>query len=141
MSVDNFLKKDYRYCEYSHYYYCLNCHTKRTMMIPSRMVRQWDFKQYPVANVCADYLSNIYEQPVICISALDPALVEKNPLLTRLRSMRTVLSYMYDYIKVCKQMNDLLRILEPRLYLMTGTEMLSMKDFEDVKRRKLLDDV
>ena len=69
------------------------------MMIPSRMVRQWDFKQYPVANVCADYLSNIYEQPVICISALDPVLVEKNPLLTRLRSLRTVLSYMYDYIK------------------------------------------
>lgn len=139
MSVDKlFQKKDYRYCEYSHSFYCLNCHTNRAMMIPARMIHHWDFKRYPVANVCADYLSNIYEQPVICISALDPALVEKNPLLSRLRSLRTVLSYMYDYIKVCKQKDDLLHLLEPRLYFMMGTEMMSIRDFEEVGKSAAL---
>ena len=134
MSVDNLFKKDYRYCEYSHYFYCLNCHTNQKMMIPSRMIHQGDFNVYPVANVCADYLKNIYDQPVICISALDPVLVEKNPLLNRLRALRTVLSYMYDYIKVCKQKEDLLHMLEPRLYLMMGTEMMSIKDFKEVEK-------
>ena len=102
------------------------------MMIPCRLVNNFDFKQYPVANVCAEYLSSIYEQPVICISAVDPMNVEKNSTLRQVRQLRTVLSYMYDYIKVCKQKEELLHILEPRLYFMMGTEMLSIKDFEDV---------
>ena len=50
---------------------------------------------------------------------------------------------MYDYIKVCKQCNEvimsidnyeqLLNWLSPRLYFMTGTEMLALNDFIQVK--------
>lgn len=45
---------------------------------------------------------------------------------------------MYDYVNTCKQREDLMHVLEPRLYFMTGTEMLSLKDFVDMKNGVLL---
>lgn len=40
-------------------------------------MHQWDFKSYPVANVCAEYLRSIFDQPLICISSVNPELMEK----------------------------------------------------------------
>lgn len=37
----------------------------------------WDFKSYPVANVCAEYLRSIFDQPLICVSSVNPELMEK----------------------------------------------------------------
>ena len=42
----------------------MNCHSNRTFIIPGRLVLQWDFKSYPVANVCAEYLQSIFDQPL-----------------------------------------------------------------------------
>ena len=101
-------KKDYRYCEYSHYFYCLKCHTNQMSLIPSRIVLNWDFKKYPVACVCMDYLNSIADQPIICLSAVNPLIMERNESLKQLRLYRLRLSFMYDYIKVCKQCNEVI---------------------------------
>ena len=74
---NSLFKKEYRYCEYSHYFYCMKCHSNKTTIIPSKLVRSWDYKTYPVANVCKEYLDNIYDQPIICISAVNPEIMEK----------------------------------------------------------------
>lgn len=105
-SIVELFKKDYRYCEYSHCYYCLNCHTNQTSVLPSRIVSRWDFKLYPVACVCRQYLDNIANQPLICIAAVNPQLFESVDLLQKLRNDRLKLSYIYDYVKVCKQCNE-----------------------------------
>ena len=55
----------------------MNCHSNRTFIIPGRLVLQWDFKSYPVANVCAEYLQSIFDQPLICVSSVNPDIVEK----------------------------------------------------------------
>lgn len=49
-----------------------------------------------------------------------------------MRSLRSQLSFMYDYIMVCKEKERLLQLFENRVYFMTGTEMLSLRDFQDV---------
>ena len=46
--------------------------------------------------------------------------------------MRSQLSYMYDYIMVCKQKEELLKLFGDRVYFMTGTEMMSLRDFQEV---------
>lgn len=61
---------------------------------------------YPVACVCKSYLDNIADQPLICLSAVNPLIVERNDVLRRLRSYRLKLSLIYDYVKVCKQCNE-----------------------------------
>ena len=55
----------------------MNCHSNRSFIIPRHLVLQWDFKSYPVANVCAEYLQSIYDQPLICVSSVNPEIVEK----------------------------------------------------------------
>lgn len=59
-------------------------------------------------------------------------------MLHRIRELRSRLSFMYDYVKTCKQKEELLRLLEPRLYFMMGTEMMSLKDFAEIKSGTLL---
>ena len=39
---------------------------------------------------------------------------------------------MYDYIMVCKEKERLLQLFGNRVYVMTGTEMLSLCDFQNV---------
>lgn len=101
--VIEMFKKDFRYCEYSHCYYCLNCHSNQLSPLPSRMIHHWDFKTYPVANVCKQYLDNIADQPVVCLAAVNPMMFEQVAELRALREMRFKLSYIYDYVKLCKQ--------------------------------------
>lgn len=57
----------------------------------------------------------------------------QNAVLKRIRLLRTQLSYMYDYVMVCKQKDELVKVLGNRMYFMTGTEMLSLSDFQEVK--------
>ena len=53
-------------------------------------------------------------------------------MLNRIRVLRSQLSYMYDYVMVCKQKEELLRIFGNRAYFMTGTEVMSLSDFQEV---------
>ena len=56
--------------------------------------------------MCRQYLDNIASQPLICIAAVNPQLFENVELLQKLRGDRLKLSYIYDYVKVCKQCNE-----------------------------------
>ena len=100
-------KKNYRYCEYSHCYYCVRCHTNQLSPLPSRMIHHWDFKMYPVANVCKQYLDCIADQPVVCLAAVNPLMFDQVAELRELRELRLKLSYIYDYVKLCKEYAEL----------------------------------
>ena len=58
--------------------------------------------------------------------------MNQNVVLKRIRALRSQLSFMYDYIMVCKEKERLLQLFGYRVYFMTGTEMLSLCDFQDV---------
>ena len=48
------------------------------------MLHEWDFTRQPVSDHALDFLQSIYDQPLLCISAINPG--EGWPVLTGLSS-------------------------------------------------------
>ena len=51
-----------RTCDYSGNYYCELCHWNDTMLIPSRVLHNWDFDEWKV--MCRTYILNKQTWPV-----------------------------------------------------------------------------
>lgn len=69
--------KRLRYCEYLGKYFCQCCHENAQMVIPSRILRKWDFSKYYVSNFSKDLLSKIWSDPLFNVQDINPALYRK----------------------------------------------------------------
>jgi hypothetical protein len=99
-------KYDARFCFYTGYYYCKDCHSnERRCRIPARCLVLWDFDLYPVCDKAADYLEIINDKPLFCVSAHQPRLYDQLPLLATCRQVRLQLSMMYEIGKLCSRFN------------------------------------
>lgn len=68
----------FRRCEYNGALYCTECHKGALAPIPARVLHQWDFVPRPVCGPVADYLASIFEQPLLCIGAVNPGASQWN---------------------------------------------------------------
>ena len=46
-------------------------------VIPGRVLHKWDFVPRPVSCAAHDYLTSISDQPVLCVTAINPGLYAK----------------------------------------------------------------
>lgn len=69
--------KRMRYCEYLGKYFCQCCHENAQTVIPSRILRKWDFSKYYVSNFSKDLLSKIWSDPLFNVQDINPALYRK----------------------------------------------------------------
>lgn len=78
----------------------------------------------------AAFLDEVYEQPLLCVSALNPKLFEMVSQLRHVRLLRLQLIRMKDFVDTCRQGQELRRGLDEQGlgYLMDNTEMYSMRD-------------
>lgn len=77
--------KRLRYCEYLGKYFCQCCHENAQSIIPSRILRKWDFSKYYVSNFSKDLLSKIWSDPLFNVQAINPALYQKVKALNQVR--------------------------------------------------------
>ena len=77
--------KRLRYCEYLGKYFCQCCHENAQMVIPSRVLRKWDFSKYYVSNFSKDLLIKIWNDPLFNVQDINSALYRKVKLLNQVR--------------------------------------------------------
>lgn len=77
--------KRLRYCEYLGKYFCQCCHENAQMVIPSRILRKWDFSKYYVSNFSKDLLIKIWNDPLFNVQDINSALYRKVKLLNQVR--------------------------------------------------------
>lgn len=77
--------KRLRYCEYLGKYFCQCCHENTQTVIPSRILRKWDFSKYYVSNFSKDLLSKIWSDPLFNVQAINAALYQKVKALNQVR--------------------------------------------------------
>lgn len=75
--------KRLRYCEYLGKYFCQCCHENAQMVIPSRVLRKWDFSKYYVSNFSKDLLIKIWNDPLFNVQDINSALYRKVKLLNQ----------------------------------------------------------
>ncbi|KAI6212227.1 Differentially expressed in FDCP 8-like protein [Aphelenchoides fujianensis] len=100
-----------RLCDYSGRYYCASCHWNDEMVIPSRMVRNWDSVKRPVCRASKQLLVMLQNKPIINLSKANPMLFKYVNNLERIQELRRTIILMKCYFMSCKKARKL-RILQ-----------------------------
>ncbi|NXA67019.1 RUBIC protein, partial [Mohoua ochrocephala] len=131
--------KRLRYCEYLGKYFCQCCHENAQTVIPSRILRKWDFSKYYVSNFSKDLLSKIWSDPLFNMQAINPALYQKVKALNQVRLLRIQLFHMKNMFKTCRLAKDLLDSFDTVPgHLTEDLHLYSLSDFSAIKKGDLM---
>ncbi|NXB35004.1 RUBIC protein, partial [Eulacestoma nigropectus] len=131
--------KRLRYCEYLGKYFCQCCHENAQIVIPSRILRKWDFSKYYVSNFSKDLLSKIWSDPLFNVQAINPALYQKAKALNQVRLLRIQLFHMKNMFKTCRLAKDLLDSFDTVPgHLTEDLHLYSLSDFSAIKKGDLM---
>ena len=61
-------------CDYSGHYFCSECHWGNLSVIPSRVVLNWDFQEFPVSKGSKQYLKLMMKKSIINLELINPKL-------------------------------------------------------------------
>lgn len=128
-------------CIYTKMYYCDECHTDQTSVIPAKVVFGWDFTRFQVCDKAKSFLDAIYIEPIVDIKSFHASLFALAPDVTEVVTLRKKLHYMNIYLTTCREQGPkerLKRLLLGRGYLHDQTEMYSIKDLEEIHAGFLL---
>lgn len=131
--VQNIISGKPRLCEYMGQLFCTSCHSNETAVLPAWVLQLWDFTPRPVSQLAKTYLDSIYEQPMLCISAINPYILSKAPVLVHAMEMRKKLSKMFACIR-CPARASIQESLGSRRYLLESSDFFALRDLVDLSK-------
>ncbi|CAN4088122.1 unnamed protein product [Withania somnifera] len=121
------------FCEYSGQLYCSSCHTNDMAILPARVLHFWDFNQYPVSQLAKSYLDSIHDQPMLCVSAVNPLLFSKVPALQHVTNIRKRIRTMLPFVR-CPFRRSIYKGVGSRRYLLESNDFFSLRDLIDLSK-------
>lgn len=122
-----------RLCEYMGQLFCSSCHSNETAVLPARVLQHWDFTPCPVSQLAKAYLDSIYDQPMLCVSAVNPFIFSRVSVLVHVMEMRKKLSRMLACIR-CPCRASIQRSLGSRRYLLESSDFFALRDLVDLSK-------
>ncbi|KAL5544184.1 hypothetical protein UlMin_007968 [Ulmus minor] len=122
-----------RLCEYTSQLFCSSCHTNETAVLPARVLHNWDFTQYPVSQLAKSYLDSILDQPMLCVSAVNPFLFSKVPTLQHVMGVRRKIGSILPYVR-CPFRVSINKGLGSRRYLLESNDFFALRDLVDLSK-------
>ncbi|KAJ8536469.1 hypothetical protein K7X08_034870 [Anisodus acutangulus] len=122
-----------RFCEYSGQLYCSSCHTNDMAILPARILHLWDFNQYPISQLAKSYLDSIHDQPMLCVSAVNPLLFSKVPALQHVTDIRKKIGVMLPFVR-CPFRRSIYKGVGSRRYLLESNDFFSLRDLVDLSK-------
>ncbi|RXM29287.1 Run domain Beclin-1 interacting and cysteine-rich containing protein [Acipenser ruthenus] len=130
--------KRLRYCEYLGKYFCQCCHENSQSVVPSRVLRKWDFSKYYLSNFSRDLLAKIWGDPLFNVQDINSALYRKVKALEQVQLLRMQLVHMKNMFKTCRLARELLEQFdrEPG-HLTEDLHLYSLSDLSAVRKGEL----
>ncbi|CAN6453160.1 unnamed protein product [Victoria cruziana] len=122
-----------RLCEYTGQLFCSACHSNETAVLPARVLQHWDFSFFPVSQLAKAYLDSIYDQPMLCVSAVNPYLFSKVPPLLHVMGTRKKVAAMLECVR-CPFRRSIERSLGSRKYLLESNDFFALRDLVDLSK-------
>ncbi|XP_012234345.1 uncharacterized protein Plekhm1 [Linepithema humile] len=119
-------------CSFSGDYYCSKCMEEGQYLIPSRMIHNWDLKQYSISRKAASYLR---EKPLLLdLKILNPRIYMAVDTMAQLQSLRIQLNLLRAYLFTCREpiIESLQKKVTPRDYLYEHVHQYSVSDLHDI---------
>ncbi|XP_029167573.1 pleckstrin homology domain-containing family M member 1 [Nylanderia fulva] len=119
-------------CSFSGDYYCSECMAEAQYLIPSRMIHNWDLKQYPISRKAAAYLTG--EPALLDLKILNPKIYMAVDTMAQLQSLRIQLNLLRAYLFTCREpiIESLQKKVAPRDYLYEHVHQYSVLDLLDI---------
>ncbi|KAG5319952.1 PKHM3 protein, partial [Pseudoatta argentina] len=119
-------------CAYSGDYYCSKCTAEGQYLIPSRMIHNWDLKQYSISRKAASYLEG--KPALLDIKILNPKIYMAVDTMAQLQSLRIQLNLLRAYLFTCREpiIESLQKKVTPRDYLYEHVHQYSVPDLLDI---------
>lgn len=132
-----------RLCDYSGLYYCQRCHWNTTMVIPARVIRNWDMEPRLVCRAAAQLLTLLEYRPFLILEELNPKLFTLVPDLSLVKRMREEMQMMKRYLVICSEANTqgLPWKIGLRTHIIENPGSYSIKDLIDLQSGVLLDEI
>ncbi|KAI1896544.1 hypothetical protein AGOR_G00095860 [Albula goreensis] len=123
-----------RLCEFSGLFYCDSCHHGDTIVIPSRMVHNWDLMAREVSRPALKLLAQIAREPLLNLESLNPGLCEHAEPMAQAHSMRQRLRLLGEYLLTCR--SDVSKKIQAKLdhrnYLLESCNLYSVTDLREI---------
>ncbi|XP_078039724.1 differentially expressed in FDCP 8 homolog isoform X2 [Augochlora pura] len=132
-----------RLCDYSGLYYCQRCHWNTVMVIPARVIRNWDMEPRLVSRVASQLLTLLEDRPVLPLEELNPKLFTLLPDLSLVKKFREEMQLMKHYLVLCPDANNqgLPWKIGKRTHMIENSNNYSIKDLIDLHNGILLEEV
>ncbi|XP_041119399.1 run domain Beclin-1-interacting and cysteine-rich domain-containing protein-like isoform X2 [Polyodon spathula] len=130
--------KRLRYCEYLGKYFCQCCHENSQSVVPSRILRKWDFSKYYLSNFSRDLLAKIWGDPLFNVQDINSALYRKVKALEQVRLLRMQLVHIKNMFKTCRLAKELLEQFDQEPgHLTEDLHLYSLSDLSAVRKGEL----
>ena len=137
------LERNYQPCRYYGGLFCTRwCHLDAHRIVPHRLLNYWDAVPHRVCAAVALFLDEVWSNPVLHLSAINPLLYEGLPALRKSRALRARLAEQLDCLTerdpgvVEAVVECVLQTLgQRRVYLCVSEELYSMADLLEVQNK------
>lgn len=129
-----------RQCDYTGSYYCPLCHWNDEVIIPARVIHNWDFEPRKVCRASKQYLRLMYNKPVICIETSNHYLLNFVEELSEMKKLRTEILLMKTYFLSCQSamQSKILLLLGDRQHFVENIDYYTMHDIVELANERLL---
>ncbi|XP_064640629.1 differentially expressed in FDCP 8 homolog B-like isoform X2 [Lineus longissimus] len=123
-----------RQCDYTGNYYCEQCHWNDTMVIPARVLHNWDFEPMKVCRASKQFLKLMTKRSVLRIQDINPMLFSFIEELNEVKKLREEILVMKKYFLSCQDAlaSKLLLQLKDRQHFVDNSDIYSMQDLLDI---------
>ncbi|XP_060111823.1 pleckstrin homology domain-containing family M member 1 [Heteronotia binoei] len=121
-------------CSFTGLYYCDSCHRDDELVIPSRLIHNWDLSRYPVCRQALKFLTQICNQPLIDLKLVNETLYDHVDLMRHICRSREQLKLLGDYLVLCRSgaLKEITKRLDHRHYLLETLHKYSVADLSQI---------
>ncbi|XP_031555951.1 differentially expressed in FDCP 8-like, partial [Actinia tenebrosa] len=129
-----------RLCDYSGQFFCEDCHWNDQVIIPARVIHNWDFSLYKVSRQTKQFLDLMIKKPLLDLEQLNPALFKFVGELREIKRLREEILIMKKYFMSCRMAleSKLLLHLQDHQHFVDNSNVYSLQDILEVENGSML---
>ena len=140
--------KDSIKCDFSGNYLCSKCHGCKESVNPLRIIRNWDFKLYPISKKSKKIIVEISYNNLINFPKLNPKEFKTNEKFENVKKLREkIFKSTEKRLKAVgksekeKQMLLLEKLAWPKIHLLTSTDFYTIEDLIEIEKGTFCENV
>ncbi|XP_050438899.1 pleckstrin homology domain-containing family M member 1 [Adelges cooleyi] len=132
---------NYYKCNFTACYYCVHCFGTEMSCIPSKILFDWDFNQYPICNRTSKFFNEIQYHPLFNVRSINRKIYKCNKEMVKSKELRWQIYYLYRFLATCKLCNteELSKDIWPREYFYNNIHLYSFFDLQEIYSGALFD--